>query len=234
MPPLLTAIRSGANSFAAATARTCHSGSDASPARPFAVPPAAVSSSTTESTASPLRSVTSTAAPFAASRVAMARPMPEPAPVTIADRSATSYVAMGYLLGSVPHPFRRDSPDAIRRPWEAPERRERPSGSGNRGFSRFSGASSAWAPALESPSLLLSEHAPRDSFIRGRTRPAAVRSGHDRGGPPRGGRRGRPGRAGRPGGCDRAPVLGPRAGEPAAGHPLADRHPAEPLPVRVG
>jgi hypothetical protein len=39
-------------------------------------------------------SVISTEAPFAASRVATALPMPEAPPVTIADRFATSYVAM--------------------------------------------------------------------------------------------------------------------------------------------
>src|SRR5271166_3513538 len=93
-PALLTAMRSGPSSPAAATQRSANSWSVTSPTRLAAVPPAAWISSTTAFTLTSLMSVRRTAAPLAASRHAIARPIPEPAPVTIAERPPTSYVAM--------------------------------------------------------------------------------------------------------------------------------------------
>ena len=71
MPALLTAMRSGASSSAATISAT-------------------TISATTASAESVRRSWTSTEAPFAASSRATARPMPDPAPLTIADRLPTS------------------------------------------------------------------------------------------------------------------------------------------------
>src|SRR5208337_2075772 len=82
------------SSPAAATQRSANSWSVTSPTRLAAVPPAAWISSTTAFTLTSLMSVTRTAAPLAASRRAIACPIPEPAPVTIAERPPTSYVAM--------------------------------------------------------------------------------------------------------------------------------------------
>ena len=62
------------------TARTSSS-RRTSPAQPTALPPAAVTAATVSSIASAWMSLTTTAAPAAASHVAQVRPIPEPAPV---------------------------------------------------------------------------------------------------------------------------------------------------------
>jgi len=94
MPALFTAMRSGPSSLAAATQRLANSWSVTSPTRLTTVPPAAWISAATDLTPTSLMSATRTAAPLAARRRATARPIPEPAPVTIAERSPTSYVAI--------------------------------------------------------------------------------------------------------------------------------------------
>src|ERR1039457_4251643 len=94
IPALLTAMRSGPSLPAAATERSANSWSVTSPTRLAATPPARWFLATTVFAPTWLRSVTRPAAPLAASRRAIARPIPEPAPVTIAERPSTSYVAM--------------------------------------------------------------------------------------------------------------------------------------------
>ena len=90
MPALFTAIRSGARRFAASTEASIQARSVTSPTDASARPPASVISATTDVAWSPSRSFTITAAPLSASRMAIARPMPLPAPVTIAERPETS------------------------------------------------------------------------------------------------------------------------------------------------
>jgi hypothetical protein len=91
MPALFTPMRSGASVFASSTELAIQSVSVASPTDASAVPPAARISSTTAFACSAFRSLTTTAAPFWASRRAVERPIPLPAPVTIAERFETSY-----------------------------------------------------------------------------------------------------------------------------------------------
>lgn len=98
MPALFTPMRSGARVFASSTDDAIQALSVASPTEASAVPPAARISSTTAFALSALRSFTTTAAPLRARRRAVERPIPLPAPVTIAERFATSYWAMGGLL----------------------------------------------------------------------------------------------------------------------------------------
>lgn len=100
-------MRSGARALARWIDSSIHAVSLTSPTKALAVPPAAVISSTTDAAASALMSVTSTLAPLAARVCATARPIPDPAPVTIAERSATSYTAM-----SIPFLIRRDRDEA--------------------------------------------------------------------------------------------------------------------------
>jgi hypothetical protein len=90
MPALLTAIRNGPSRPASVTIADATDSSVTSPAKATATPPSAVIRSATARACSSTRSTTSTEAPEAASTSATEAPIPEPAPVTIAERSATS------------------------------------------------------------------------------------------------------------------------------------------------
>src|SRR5215471_970467 len=68
------------------------SGAVTLPTQAVATPPAALIELTTPSTVSPSRSLTTTWAPCSAKKVATARPMPRPEPVTIADLPSSNFI----------------------------------------------------------------------------------------------------------------------------------------------
>src|SRR5262249_50972456 len=74
-----------------------NSGAVTLPTQAVATPPEALIELTTPSATSPSRSLTTTCAPCSANKVATARPMPRPDPVTIADLPSSSFIFVSIL-----------------------------------------------------------------------------------------------------------------------------------------